>query len=75
MASTARSTETSPNGNVLSDPRSDIIYKDGVTPNVNLKTDAIASAGTSSVEPHENRQPYLACYYIIALEGIYPPRS
>lgn len=25
--------------------------------------------------PHENRQPYLACNYIIALEGIFPPHS
>jgi microcystin-dependent protein len=25
--------------------------------------------------PHENRQPYLACNYIICLEGIYPSRS
>lgn len=26
-------------------------------------------------QPHENRQPYLAVYYIIALQGIYPSRS
>lgn len=26
-------------------------------------------------QSHENRPPYLACYYIIALSGIYPSRS
>jgi microcystin-dependent protein len=26
-------------------------------------------------QSHENRQPYLACYYIICLAGIYPSRS
>ena len=75
MASTARSTETSPDGNVLSDPRSETIYKDGVTPDVNMNSSAITSSGSASVESHENRQPYLACYYIIALKGIYPQRS
>lgn len=75
MASTARSNETSPDGKVLSDPRSDLIYQENVTPNVNMNTAAIVEAGTTSVEPHENRQPYLACYYIIALEGVFPQRS
>lgn len=26
-------------------------------------------------QPHENRQPFLAINYIIALQGIFPPRS
>ncbi len=73
MASTARSTLTSPEGNVLSDPRSDIIYKDNVTPNVNMNAAVIGDTGSSG--GHENRQPYLACYYIIALEGVFPQRS
>lgn len=33
----------------------------------------IASAGGN--QPHENRQPYLALSFCIALQGIYPPRS
>jgi len=32
-----------------------------------------AAAGSSSA--HENRQPYLVCNWIIALEGVYPARS
>ena len=35
--------------------------------------DPTSSAGGS--QPHENRSPYLALNYIIALEGIYPSRN
>lgn len=73
MASTERGSETSPDGKVLSDPRGDLIYEDDVAPAVNLKTTAIGETGSSG--SHENRQPYLACHYIIALVGIYPQRS
>ena len=34
---------------------------------------AISPAGGS--QPHENRQPYLALTFCIALQGIFPPRS
>ncbi len=34
---------------------------------------AISSAGSS--QPHENRQPYLALTFCIALQGIFPARS
>jgi microcystin-dependent protein len=26
-------------------------------------------------QPHENRQPYLALNFLIALQGIFPPRN
>ncbi len=35
---------------------------------------AIQSAGTDTPLPHENRMPYLAMSYIIALEGNWPPK-
>lgn len=73
MASTTTSNETSPDGKVLSDPRGDLIYLDNVAPTVNMNAAAIGDTGSSG--SHENRQPYLACYYIIALEGVYPQRS
>jgi microcystin-dependent protein len=38
-----------------------------------LHADAIAPAGEG--EPHENRPPYLALHYCIALEGIFPARN
>jgi microcystin-dependent protein len=34
---------------------------------------ALAAAGAS--QSHDNRQPYLVLNFIIALQGVYPPRS
>lgn len=34
---------------------------------------AVAPVGGG--QPHENRQPYLGLSFIIALQGVYPPRS
>jgi microcystin-dependent protein len=38
-----------------------------------LAASALALAGGS--QPHNNRQPYLTVTFIIALQGIFPPRS
>lgn len=35
--------------------------------------EALASAGGSL--PHNNMQPYLTLYFIIALQGVFPPRT
>lgn len=42
------------------------IYGDGA---------AAASAAPVAAVPHENRQPYLTCYFSIALQGVFPPRT
>jgi microcystin-dependent protein len=42
------------------------------TANAALSDAAIAAAGGS--QPHNNLQPYLVVTFIIALQGIYPPR-
>lgn len=34
-----------------------------------------ATAAVGGNQPHENRQPYLAISYIIALNGVYPSRN
>ncbi|WP_085368202.1 phage tail protein [Leifsonia sp. NCR5] len=39
---------------------------------VPLAADAFAVAGSS--QPHNNLQPYLSLNYIIALQGVFPPR-
>lgn len=75
MASSSSSNATDPTDKVLSDPRSGIYIDDADQNLVNMNDAAIISAGSNSVEAHENRQPYLACYYIIALEGVFPQRS
>lgn len=43
------------------------------SPNATMSPQAIQPTGGS--QPHENRQPYIAMNYIIALEGIFPTRN
>jgi microcystin-dependent protein len=38
-----------------------------------LSSASVGAAGSS--HPHENRQPYVALNFIIALQGIFPPRQ
>jgi microcystin-dependent protein len=45
----------------------------GTSNPVAMAASALSVAGGG--QPHENRQPYLVLNYIIALQGIYPPRS
>lgn len=40
-----------------------------------LHETALSEEGAETVSPHQNMQPYLAMYFIIALTGIYPSRS
>jgi microcystin-dependent protein len=49
-----------------------LIYNAG-PPNKVMHPNMITSAGGS--QPHENRQPFLAVNFIIALEGIYPSQA
>ena len=42
-------------------------------PNAVMATDAITLSGGG--QPHDNIQPFQCIRYIIALEGIYPPRN
>jgi microcystin-dependent protein len=40
-----------------------------------LHETSLSEVGADSVTPHQNMQPYLAMYFIIALTGIYPSRN
>lgn len=42
-------------------------------PNTTLSSGSISAVGNSN--PHENRQPFLAINYIIAVEGIFPSQN
>jgi len=49
-------------------------------PTAGMHAGTIALAGGGSAvaggsQPHDNRQPYLAINYCIALEGIFPPMN
>lgn len=49
------------------------LYQTGVNSNlVPMSLQALASAGGNL--PHNNMQPYLTCYFCIALQGVFPPR-
>jgi microcystin-dependent protein len=45
----------------------------GAAPNGSLSDQALAPAGGDT--PHNNLQPYLAFYFCIALQGVFPPRG
>lgn len=38
-----------------------------------MAPEALAPAGGD--QPHNNLQPYLTCYFCIALQGVFPPRT
>jgi microcystin-dependent protein len=40
---------------------------------VSMSDQALAPAGGD--QPHNNLQPYLTCYFCIALQGVFPPRG
>jgi microcystin-dependent protein len=48
------------------------LYSTGA-PNTPMAATAIAASGAG--QPHENRQPYAAVSFIIALQGVYPARN
>lgn len=55
----------------LSGPNS--TYIDPGVPNTTFNSAAISTYGSSS--GHENRQPYLGVYFIIAMQGVFPARN
>jgi len=42
-------------------------------PSIAMAGQVLAPAGGDA--PHNNLQPYLTCYFCIALQGVYPPRT
>ena len=48
-------------------------YIDPVAPNTTFNAAALATVGTNT--PHENRQPFVALNFCIAMQGVFPPRS
>ncbi|WP_208279911.1 phage tail protein [Massilia oculi] len=46
----------------------------GPTPNTDMSALALGTFGTSPTLPHDNMQPYLPLRFIIALQGIFPPK-
>jgi len=64
---------TSPSGNVMAPTATGANVYHVPGPTTLMAGSAISPAGGSL--PHENRQPYLALSFCIALQGVYPARS
>lgn len=72
MASNADSTEQWPADNLFAGGLGGIAMY-GAPGTAILAPQAIGVAGGS--QPHNNMQPYLTCYFNIALQGVFPPRG
>ncbi len=68
-ASGSSADQPSPQNNV---PASQMVYAPGPS-NAPLAVNSLTSAGGS--QPHNNMQPYQSVSFIIALQGIFPPRG
>ena len=69
-ANEASAPQTRPGGNILGPGA---VYEPATAADTALGGVTAGPAGGNL--PHENRQPYIALNYIIALYGIFPPRS
>lgn len=72
-SSTAGTLNTPGPAAVLASSQAAVPVYGSATPAVPMAAAALAANGGS--QPHENRQPYLAVNYIIAVEGIYPSQG
>ena len=74
VAANAVPSAKSPGDNALARSRNGNVYDTNVNQNVvNMSPQAVTIAGGSL--PHNNMQPFLVLTFIIAMQGIFPPRS
>lgn len=72
VASSSPASSRSPSGTALARSRNGSAYQTTVNQNLaNMAPGAVSPAGGG--QPHNNMQPYLAMYFVIALQGVYPP--
>lgn len=74
LGTNARAGVGSPDGNVLNRSVGENGYQTTSASSLVPMADQMV-APTGGGQPHNNMQPYLALNFIIALQGIYPPRS
>ena len=74
QANTKRGNSPDPaNASIADSKGRDRDYMKSGEVNASMSSNSIASTGGG--QPHDNRQPYLAVNYIIAMQGVYPSRS
>lgn len=66
-------TSDTPGASLADSKGSDRDYNKSGTVDTEMSKNSIGATGGG--QAHENRQPYLAVHYIIALQGIFPSRS
>lgn len=72
-AVTTGGTSTTPTDHLLGDSAAFDNEFSNAPANTNMSADMVANTGGN--QSHENRQPFLAINYIIALQGAFPSRS
>jgi microcystin-dependent protein len=72
-ASAANGTSDTPTNAIPGKNASGVPDYSSAAPNTQMAPGAIAPAGAN--QPHENRPPYLALNFVIALQGIFPSRN
>ncbi|HEY6333422.1 MAG TPA: hypothetical protein VI756_29125 [Blastocatellia bacterium] len=66
---------SSPEGAVWGKARGDAPYTGGRSPVADGSMMPAALGSTGRDQPHNNMQPYLVLSFIIALQGVFPPRG
>lgn len=67
---------TDPNGNAYGVTVGIKHFTTAAAPGLQLQPMAVTAVGIGGGgQPHNNQQPYLAISFIVALQGIFPPRS
>lgn len=74
-ARSVRSDEKSPAGNTFSDSVGGDLYNNTTSPPLPLVAMNTVTNTVGGSQPHNNMMPYLALNWIIALQGVFPPRS
>lgn len=64
---------TTPVGNSFTDSTSGNLYSSSTSPLAAMNPAAVSIYG--STQPHNNMMPYLGLYWIVALQGVFPPRT
>lgn len=59
----------------LVDGNEPLLYADASTGQMGPVDFEAETAITGGGQPHNNMQPYLTCYYAIATQGVFPPRT
>lgn len=79
---TPNGTSVSSNATALSDPTNSIWGSEGITApfkpyssNANVYMNALALDSVGGDAAHNNMQPFLSLNFIIALEGVFPPKQ